>query len=85
MVEHTQPMLLSMANVGPDTNGSQFFITARSTPHLNGKNVVFGRVVSGEGVVRAIEAHGSVSGKTRKEVAIAASGVLEADGTATDS
>jgi len=77
VVDHTAPMLLAMANAGPDTNGSQFFITARSTPHLDGKNVVFGRIAQGESVVRAIEAVGSVSGRTRTPVAIAGCGELK--------
>ncbi|XP_042230150.1 peptidyl-prolyl cis-trans isomerase G-like isoform X1 [Homarus americanus] len=54
-VDHSEPFLLSMANRGKDTNGSQFFITTQPSTHLDGKHVVFGRVVSGQEVVVAVE------------------------------
>ena len=75
-IKHTKPGLLSMANSGPDTNGSQFFITTVETPWLDGKHVVFGAVVSGMDVVRKIEAMGSSSGTPKKEVIITNSGEL---------
>lgn len=59
-----------MANAGPNTNGSQFFITTVVTPWLDGKFVVFGKVISGQDVVRSIEALGSQSGKTKHKVFI---------------
>eukprot|EP00933_Yihiella_yeosuensis_P083074 TRINITY_DN97172_c0_g1_i1.p1 TRINITY_DN97172_c0_g1~~TRINITY_DN97172_c0_g1_i1.p1 ORF type:complete len:178 (-),score=25.25 TRINITY_DN97172_c0_g1_i1:66-599(-) len=54
-LKHDRPFLLSMANAGPGTNGSQFFVTTVPTPWLDGKHVVFGEVVSGEAVISAVE------------------------------
>ncbi|MGW3654662.1 peptidylprolyl isomerase [Streptomyces sp. NPDC005151] len=75
---HTKPGLLSMANAGPNSNGSQFFITTIVTSWLDGKHVVFGEVDGQESMdlVKKIESYGSQSGKTRAKVTIADSGVL---------
>lgn len=75
-LKHDQPFLLSMANAGPNTNGSQFFITTVPCPWLDGKHVVFGKVVEGEAVVKAVEAAGTRSGTPLQEVMIANCGVV---------
>lgn len=73
---HTKPFKLSMANAGPNTNGSQFFITTVKTPWLDGKHVVFGAVAEGMDLVKLIEGHGSRSGTPDTTITIADSGEL---------
>lgn len=74
--KHTEPGLLSMANAGPNTNGSQFFITTAKTSWLDGKHVVFGKVTKGIEVVTHLEGLGSQSGQTKKKIVIENCGQL---------
>lgn len=75
-IKHERPGLLSMANAGPNTNGSQFFITTVVTNWLDGKHVVFGEVTSGMNIVKNIESYGSGDGKTSKIIIIENCGTL---------
>ncbi|NED12019.1 peptidylprolyl isomerase [Streptomyces sp. SID9124] len=75
---HTKPGLLSMANAGPNSNGSQFFITTIVTSWLDGKHVVFGEVADEDSMVlvKRIESLGSQSGRTKAKITISDSGIL---------
>merc|ERR1711874_34114 len=75
-LKHDGPGVLSMANRGPNTNGSQFFLCTAETSWLDGKHVVFGKVVEGMDVVKKVEAVGSRSGKCSQKVTIVNCGQL---------
>ena len=68
-LEH-EPYCISMANAGPNSNGSQFFITLVDTTWLDGKHVVFGRVVNGKDIVKKVEKQGSPSGSPKQKVTL---------------
>uniref|UniRef100_A0A6Q2YD13 Peptidyl-prolyl cis-trans isomerase n=1 Tax=Esox lucius TaxID=8010 RepID=A0A6Q2YD13_ESOLU len=75
-LKHTKPGILSMANAGPNTNGSQFFICTAKTAWLDGKHVVFGEVVKGMDIIEKVESYGSSSGKTKAKITVTNSGQL---------
>lgn len=77
ILKHTGPGILSMANAGPNSNGSQFFICTVKTTWLDDRHVVFGKVIDGLDVVKKMEQMGSQSGKTSKKIVISDCGQLQ--------
>ena len=78
-IGHNKRGLLSMANAGPNTNGSQFFICFGPTPHLNGAHVVFGELIEGEDILKSMDASGTNSGKPSHIYSIVKSGQIVAE------
>lgn len=75
-LKHVGPGTLSMANSGPNTNGSQFFLCFNRTEHLDGRHTVFGHILSGLDVLKKIEKYGTKEGKPTQKVVISACGEL---------
>merc|ERR1712025_588763 len=79
-LKHDGPGLLSMANSGPDSNGSQFSILLRAAPHLDGKNVVFGKIIEGGELMQSVEESGSENGTPSRRIIISDCGEVQQKG-----